>query len=105
MRERDAVRIELAGKIRVAVVLEIREHLVRVAYGTTEEHAWPRAVVHVGGRPGRSLDLRETTYFYGANTCWEQVQLLAPCGTRCTMELLFEIRKLVEAHDAEIFDE
>lgn len=102
MRERDVVRVELAGKVRIAVVLEVDDQLARIAYGTTEEHAWPRVVVHANGRPGRSLDLRETTYFYGANTCWEQHSLLHSGGKRCALELLFEIRKLVEAHDAEL---
>lgn len=46
MREGNAVWLHLADKDRPAVVIEMQEHLVRVAYGTHEEHpGWNAAPV------------------------------------------------------------
>ncbi len=70
MRERDTVWIDLAGKLRPAVVLEIQPDLVRVAYGTSNAHEWPRVVVHPETRQGRAFPLQDETFFYGANTTW-----------------------------------
>jgi hypothetical protein len=102
MRERDTAWIDLADKSRPVVVLEVQPDLVRVAYGTTNEHEWPRAVVHPETRQGRAFPLQEVTYFYGANTIWEQPARLRPGKQTCAWELLLAIRKLVEDHDASL---
>lgn len=102
MRERDTVWVVLEGKERPAVVLEVRSDLIRIAYGTSQEHAWPGEVVHADTRQGRKFPLRETTYFYGANTMWALPRELRPGAAQCAWEFLFAIRKLVESHDASI---
>ena len=100
MGERDTVRINLAGKRRLGVVIEVQSDLVRVAYGTSQEHPGPCVVVHPGTRQGRAFPVREPTRFYGANTCWELPRLIEPGQATCSWELFFEIRRLVEDHDA-----
>ena len=47
MRERDIVRFELAGKLRLGVVIEVQGDRARVAYGTTQDHAAPCELVHM----------------------------------------------------------
>ena len=70
MREQDAAWLDLEGKDRPAIVIEVQRVFIRVAYGTSEEHEWPRVIVHADTRQGRSFPLPHTTYFYGANTHW-----------------------------------
>ena len=83
--ERDTVWVWIAEKERPGIILEVQPDLVRIAYGTSEPREWARVIVHPDSRQGRAFPLREPTHFYGANTSWE---------------LLFQSRKLVEAHDA-----
>lgn len=103
MRERDTVWFELAGKRRPGVVIEVRGADVRVAYGTTQDHAAPCELVSQDSRQGRLLGLQEPTRFYGANTCWERTSDLER-GQKgpCAWDLLLAIRKLVESHDANL---
>ncbi len=106
MRERNTVWLELADKSRPGVVVEVREELVRVAYGTTKEQ--PKvaaAVVHHDTRAGRKFPLKATTYFYGANVAWELRASLRSGSADCTRELFNEIRRLIEEHDARLGDE
>lgn len=105
MRERDTVRFELAGKLRLGVVIEVQGERVRVAYGTTQEHAAPCELVSQDSRQGRSFPLREPTRFHGANTCWERVSDLERGAKPCSWDLLYAIRKLVESHDASLLDQ
>ena len=102
MRERDTVWIDLADKLRPAIVLEIQPDLVRVAYGTSNVHEWPRVVVHPESRQGRAFPLQEETFFYGANTTWERPSKLMPGAKACAWELLLAVRKLVEEYDARL---
>lgn len=102
MRERDTVWIDLADKLRPAVVLEVQPDLVRVAYGTSQVQEWPRVVVRPDSRQGRAFPLRQETYFYGPNTAWELAAKLTPGDTACAWEVLLAIRKLVEDHDASL---
>lgn len=92
MRERDTVRFELAGKLRLGVVIEVQGDRVRVAYGTTQDHAAPCELVSEGSRQGRSFPLREPTRFYGANTCWERASDLERGAKPCSWDLLNAIR-------------
>lgn len=101
MRERDTVWFELADKRRPGVVIEVRGDDVRVAYGTTQDHAGPCVTVSEG-RQARAFPLRELTRFYGANTCWERASDLERGAKPCALELLNAIRKLVESHDASL---
>ena len=84
MQIRDTVRFELAGKLRLGVVIEVQGDRVRVAYGTTQAHAARCELVSADSRQGRSFPLREPTRFYGANTCWERASDLErgtkPCS-------------------------
>ena len=96
------VRVQIAGKERPAIVLEVRPTFTRVIYGTTEVHDWPREVVNVGGRSGRLLDLRETTYFYGANTSCHSPSELRPLKTQCSLELFYALWALVDEFHARI---
>jgi hypothetical protein len=95
---RATVRFQLAGKTRIGVVINVRDKLVEVAYGTSEEHVdWPQLVVHPETRQGRTLMLREVTYFYGANTSWEQPSDLQ-FGEPCAKDLFYAIAKLCRAY-------
>lgn len=105
MRERDTVRFELEGKLRLGVVIEVQGDRVRVAYGTTQEHAAPCELVREDSRQGRSFPLREPTRFYGANTCWERASDLEHGAKPCSWELLHAIRKLVESHNASLLEQ
>jgi hypothetical protein len=103
VRARAVVWIELAGKQRPGVVIEVRNDMIRVAYGTSQEAGWPFvavAVVHPETRQGRAFPLREPTHFYGANTCWEQPRNLRATNALCAWELYYEIRNAVEQFDA-----
>lgn len=104
MRERDTVWFGLAGKRRPGVVIEVQGDRVRVAYGTTQDHAAPCALVSEDSRQGRSFPLREPTRFYGANTSWERASDLEPGAKPCSWDLLNAIRKLVESHDASLLE-
>jgi hypothetical protein len=105
VRERDTVRFELAGKLRLGVVIEVQGDRVRVAYGTTQDHAAPCELVSEDSRQGRSFPLREPTRFYGANTSWERASDLERGAKPCSWELLNAIRKLVESHDASLIEQ
>lgn len=105
MRERDTVWFELADKRRPGVVIEVQGDRVRVAYGTTQDHAGPCVSVSESSRQGRSFPLRELTRFYGANTCWEHASDMERGAKPCAWELLNSIRKLVEAHDASLLEQ
>ncbi len=98
--ERRIVRVWIAEKHRPAVILEVEPDLVRIAYGTSEPRDWRTVIVHPATRQGRLLDLKETTYFYGANVSWERLAALERSDTMCSWDLFFAIRKLVEEHDA-----
>lgn len=104
MRERDTVWIHLADDRRPAVVLELQPDLVRVAYGTQHERPPPRAVVHPGSRQGRVFALHHVTYFVGANTAWEAHSALERGGGRVSYEVFFELRQLIEEHDANLVE-
>ena len=105
MRERDTVRFELAGKLRLGVVIEVQGDRVRVAYGTTQDNAAPCELVSDDSRQGRSFPLREPTRFYGSNTCWERASDLEHGAKPCSWDLLNAIRKLVESHDASLLEQ
>lgn len=75
---------------------------VRVAYGTHVTHEWRRVIINPDTRQGSEFDIRETTYFYGANTSFELPKDLEFLGTKCSNELLFQIRSVVEEYDAAI---
>jgi len=105
VRERDTVRFELAGKLRLGVVIEGQGDRVRVAYGTTQAHPAPCELVSEDSRQGRSFPLREPTRFYGANTCWERASDLERGAKPCSWDLLNAIRKLVESHDASLLEQ
>ena len=105
MRERDTVRFELAGKLRLGVVIEVQGDRVRVAYGTTQDDAAPCELVSENSRQGRASPLREPTRFYGANTCWERTSALERGAKPCSWDLLNAIRKLVEWHDASLLEQ
>lgn len=105
MRERDTVWFELAGKRRPGVVIEVQGDRVRVAYGTTQDHAAPCALVSEDSRQGRSFELQEPTRFYGANTCWERASDMERGKKPCSWDLLNAIRKLVESHDASLLEQ
>lgn len=100
--ERQTVWVELEGKERPAVVIEVEPDLIRVAYGTSQVREYECVVVHTTTRQGRAFPLRETTYFCGANTMWAQPNELRPGDALCAWELLFAIRKLVEDYDASV---
>lgn len=102
MRERATVWIDLADKRRPAVVIEVREALVRVAYGTHVEPSAgvPAVLVTEGTRAGRKFPLREPTWFTGANTAWESPRALALGSGECARDLFDALRALVEEHDA-----
>ncbi len=104
MRERATVWIDLAEKRRPAVVIEVREDLVRVAYGTSQEPTddVEAVAVHENTRAGRKFPVREPTWFLGANTAWERPTALAPGTGDCARELFDAIRVLVEEHDARV---
>ena len=53
--ERDTIWVWIAEKERPGVILEVQPDLVRVAYGTSEWHEWPRVVVHAESRQGRAF--------------------------------------------------
>jgi hypothetical protein len=95
-------RIRIAGKDRPAVVLEVQSKpspVLRVIYGTTEPHDWPREVVTPDSRQGRLLQLAETTYFYGANTAYvvpDELTTLHP--RRASPELVYALRSLALAY-------
>lgn len=106
MREGDAGRISLADKLRPAIVMEVRERLVRVAYGTTsDDEPGTPVTVHPATSSGRRLVLAAVTHFYGANTAWIAPDELEPLGKPCTLELLHAVRKLVDEHDALVLDQ
>ena len=102
--ERRVVRVWIEGKHRPAVILEVEPDLVRIAYGTSEPRDWRAVIVHTDTRQGRLLDLKETTYFYGANVSWESLAALEHGDATCSWELFFAIRKLVEEYDALLQD-
>lgn len=104
MRERATVWIALAGKQRPAVVIEVRDDFVRVAYGTSQAPAADvRAeAVHVQTRAGRKFPLSALTWFVGANTAWEPPSGLAPGAGDCARDLFTAIQLLVEEHDAQV---
>jgi len=77
---------------------------IRVVYGTTESRNWPGEVVNADTRQGRRLDLRETTYFYGANTSWERAEGVRSIGQTCSWELFFALRRLVEDWDSQVLE-
>ena len=105
MRERDTVWFELAGKRRPGVVIEVQRDRARVAYGTTQDHSAPCALVSEDSRQGRAFELQEPTRFYGANTCWERASDLERGKKPCSWDLLNAIRKLVESHDASLLEQ
>lgn len=102
MRERATVWIDLADKRRPAVVIEVRDDLVRIAYVTHVEPSVGVSAVLVTERTraGRKFPLREPTWFVGANTAWESPRALVAGSGDCTRELFDAIRALVEEHDA-----
>ncbi len=104
MRERATVWIDLAEKRRPAVVVEVRDDLVRVAYGTSQEPIGGLATVavHEHTRAGRKFPVAEPTWFVGANTAWERPNALVPGAGDCARELFDAIRGLVEEHDARV---
>lgn len=102
MREGDAARLGLAGKRRPAIVIDVRSDLVRVAYGTTHEGLPPTLSVSWQSRQGRKLALSTDTVFCGANTAWALPSEIELLGNRVSVELLLEVRRLVEEHDAEL---
>lgn len=71
MRKGDTVWIDLADKQRPGIVIEVGLRLVRIAYGTSQDHGPPRLVMLPNTRQGRAFPLTLLTHFYGANTCWE----------------------------------
>lgn len=99
------MRFELEGKLRLGVVIEVQGNRVRVAYGTTQDHAGPCELVSEGSRQGRSFPLRAPTRFYGANTSWERASDLERGTKSCSWDLLNAIRKLVESHDASLLEQ
>lgn len=103
MRELDTVWIHIASFDRPGIVIEVREDLARVAYGTRQKHEYPhQLVVSPENRQGRSFPLTTTTYFYGSNTEWRSIDDLRAGKRRCSFELFYEIRKLVEEYDATV---
>lgn len=56
MRERDTVRFELAGKLRLGVVIEVQGDRVRVAYGPRK--TTPRPASWSAKTPGRDARFR-----------------------------------------------
>lgn len=100
MRERDTVWILLEAKERPGVVIEVKPDLVRVAYGTSESHNWPRVEVSPDTRQGRAFGLVEPTHFYGANTAWEVETALRRAVRPCTLEIFWRIRRVVEEYDS-----
>ena len=104
MRERATVWITLAGKRRPAVVIEVRDDLVRVAYGTSQEPVGDvrAAAVRAHTRAGRKFPLSALTWFVGANTAWESASELAPGAGDCARDLFTALRLLVEEHDARV---
>lgn len=102
MRARDTAWIDLADKRRPAIVLEVQDGWARVAYGTRETRAWPSVTVHPSTRAGRAFPLSEVTYFYGANTAWELLPTLQPGQRPAPLELLLEVRTVVETYDASL---
>ena len=103
MRERDIVWVELAGKMRPAVVIEIAEDLIRVAYGTTAEQAMnDRVVVHPSSLQGRRFGLTVATSFVGPNTAWAATGEMRETGEKCSSELFFAIRAVVDLYDSSI---
>jgi hypothetical protein len=89
--------LELAGKRRPVVVLEVRARRARVIVGTTRQR-WP---VRVAERPttrqGRCLALSKTTYFYHDSIHIVDLDNFAGAeGKPCPPNLLLDIRTLLQ---------
>jgi hypothetical protein len=84
--------------------MDIEPLLVRVAYGTHEQHVgWDGPAVPRGTRAARRWPLvDEMTYFYGANWAWEVSSLLLAADGDCVDDLFDEIRRVVDEHNARV---
>lgn len=105
MQVRDSGWIELAGKRRPCVVLDVDADLVQVIYGTSEERTYPCVSVHSDSRAGRAFPLSteyDTTYFYGSNVAWTPRRGFESGKKPVSLDLLEELRKLVNQYRATI---
>lgn len=102
------VRVELAGKLRPAVVIEsgivspTGGRFVRVAYGTTREpDAGTDAIcVDAATRDGRKLEIGAVTWFRGENAALVRLADAGDGKGVCPVALLHRIQGLVAARDA-----
>ena len=112
MQVRDSVWALIVGKLRPAVVLETVGDRAYVAYGTREDHVWPRIVVAPATRAGRAFkavvddpdghrELSAPTFFYGANKLWVSRREVHGRGAAVPFDLLIAIRKVIAAYDAD----
>lgn len=105
------VRVEIAGKLRPAVVIEsgiasaTGGRFVRVAYGTTREpDAGSDAIcVDVATRDGRRLGIGAMTWFRGENVAFVRQADAGDGKDLCPLALLHRIQGLVAARDVAVF--
>ena len=89
--------LELVGKTRPVVVLEVRGRQALVIVGTTKQRAPMRVTERPTTRQGRSLGLSKTTYFYRDNTHVLKVDSFAGVvGKPCPPSLFLDIRTLLQ---------
>lgn len=106
MNVRDVVRVDVDGQgnWRPGVVLRTDLPFLRVAYGgrTEPPEAVIAEVVQPDSRFGRSLDLRDPTWFQGGNACFARPAELQATGKQCPLELFHRLVLLVRNHDAAV---
>ena len=93
--------LQFAGKMRPAVVLEVRERGALVILGTTRQRKPVRVTERPTTRQGRSLGLSKTTYFYHDNVHVVNLDSFAGAeGKPCPPNLLLDIRTLLQEFPA-----
>ena len=89
--------LQLVGKRRPVVVLEVRGRQALVIVGTTKQRPPMRVTERPTTRQGRSLGLSKTTYFYRDNIHVLDVDSFASAvGKPCPPNLFLDIRTLLQ---------
>jgi hypothetical protein len=106
MNLRDVVRIDVdgLGNWRPGVVIRVGFDFLRVAYGgrTAPPDTVVADVVQPDSRFGRALELRDPTWFRGANACFARPSEVEATGKACPLELYLRLVQLVRDHDAAV---
>lgn len=97
LRERGLAMVEIGGKVRPAIVVQMHSERVTIIYGTTRKRA-EYALVEVPhhSAAGKQLDLHDTTYFYGDALRSVPPHLLTPKPGFCLPQLWLQLRFLVD---------